>query len=185
MRSVTAAEAPALVGPSPLGWFAVAGNERAITCVTIGCPTEGDARNRLLQAIGDHQTSISSLVRDAADEIARYLAGEPVDLNRLPVESGVRTPFQQRVVAALRKVGYGETLSYAELADRAGNPNAARAVGTVMSSNRIPLLIPCHRVIGARGRLGGFSAPSGIELKRALLAMESGCPDSLFEPTIH
>ena len=67
----------------------------------------------------------------------------------------------------------GETVSYAELAGRAGSPNAARAVGGVMAGNRVPLLVPCHRVVGAGGRLGGFSAPTGVELKKRLLALEA------------
>ncbi len=72
----------------------------------------------------------------------------------------------------LRQVGYGETVSYGELAERSGSPRAARAVGTVMATNRIPLILPCHRVLGSAGRIGGFSAPQGIDLKRRMLDLE-------------
>ena len=73
----------------------------------------------------------------------------------------------------LRNVPYGQTLSYAELAAKAGSPKAARAVGSVMAQNRVPLIIPCHRVVGSGGHLGGFSAPRGIAFKKQLLELEA------------
>ncbi|MCA9073214.1 MAG: MGMT family protein [Planctomycetaceae bacterium] len=105
--------------------------------------------------------------------LEKYAAGEFVDFSDVEVNLSHLTEFQARVIAELRKVGYGETLSYAELATRAGSPKAARAVGSVMSQNRIPLIIPCHRVVGTSGHLGGFSAPRGIALKKELLEMEA------------
>lgn len=179
MFNVAASQTPAVIGQSRLGWYGVAGTEKAILLVAIGHASAAEVQQRFDREVAREAWTVSSLVRDAADQIGRYLDGEAVDLNAIPVESGVRTPFQRRVVAALRKVGFGETVSYAELAERAGAPSAARAVGTVMSQNRVPLLIPCHRVIGSGGGLGGFSAPQGLSLKRALLAMESGRDDPL------
>lgn len=166
---------PVVVRSSPHGWFGIAGTDAAITAVTIGHPTKAAARQRLLELSPEADgVDESALVRDVADEIARYFAGDPVDLNSLPVADRVQTPFERRVVRELRRVGYGQTVSYAELAKRAGAAGAARAVGSVMSHNAIPLLIPCHRVIGAGGKLGGFSAPRGVELKRDLLELEAG-----------
>ena len=102
-----------------------------------------------------------------------FAAGEPCDFADVQLALPSLTPFQQRVIAETRGIGYGQTLTYGELAARAGAPRAARAVGTVMSSNRIPILIPCHRVIASGGRLGGYSAPQGVDLKRRLLEMEA------------
>jgi len=78
-------------------------------------------------------------------------------------------PFSSRVVACLRKVPYGATVTYGELARRAGSPRASRAVGSVMASNDLPLVIPCHRVVAAQG-LGGFGG--GLRMKRDLLRLE-------------
>ena len=90
----------------------------------------------------------------------------PLELDRLG-------PFTRRVVELCRAVPPGRTVSYAELATQAGSPGAARAVGNAMATNRFPLIVPCHRVVGARGHLGGYSAPQGLAMKRRLLAAEA------------
>jgi methylated-DNA-[protein]-cysteine S-methyltransferase len=82
------------------------------------------------------------------------------------------SPFFQRVYAIARTIPAGETLSYAELADRAGSPKAFRAVGQAMAKNPFPVLVPCHRVLAAGGKLGGFSAPGGTATKVRLLDLE-------------
>jgi methylated-DNA-[protein]-cysteine S-methyltransferase len=90
-----------------------------------------------------------------------------------PPNSKTATPandFRRRVLCELAKVRFGHTLSYGELARRAGNPGAARAVGGVMAKNPIPLVVPCHRVLAAGGKIGGFTG--GLRLKRALLDLE-------------
>ena len=101
-------------------------------------------------------------------ELAAYFSGEPVSFTqRLDVKG---TPFQRRVWAELMKVPYGNVRSYKWLAAMAGNPNAARAVGNALGSNRIPILIPCHRVVESSGGLGGFGG--GLDLKVKLLELE-------------
>lgn len=80
------------------------------------------------------------------------------------------TPFQERVWHALMEIPYGETISYGELARRIGNEKACRAVGMANHANRIPIIIPCHRVVGANGRLTGYAG--GLEIKRILLETE-------------
>ena len=82
----------------------------------------------------------------------------------------VAVPAQ--VVRACRKIGRGRTRTYGELAAAAGSPGASRAVGSVMAKNRFPIIVPCHRVVGAGGSLGGFSAPTGLNLKERMLALE-------------
>jgi methylated-DNA-[protein]-cysteine S-methyltransferase len=108
--------------------------------------------------------------KSAEREILEYLAGRrreftvPLDLAGLP-------PFHEKVLAAARRISYGRTATYGELAARAGSPRAARAVGQAMAHNPVPLIIPCHRVLAAGGRLGGYGG--GLDLKRRLLGMES------------
>ena len=92
----------------------------------------------------------------------------------MPVVLDGFTDFQCRVYQRCRRIAYGATLSYGALAAAIGVPQAARAVGNTMARNRLPLVIPCHRVVGAAGALGGFSAPDGIHMKQRLLSLESG-----------
>lgn len=127
----------------------------------------------------DRPTSATDEAQDCPAEVQgwiellqRYAAGEPASLDAIPVDRDHLTEFGQRVSRLCGKIGYGVTVSYGELARRAARPAAARAVGGVMSSNRTPLVVPCHRVLGAGGRLGGFSAPQGVAMKRRLLEME-------------
>jgi O-6-methylguanine DNA methyltransferase len=83
------------------------------------------------------------------------------------------TPFQRRVWREISKIPYGGLTSYGLIARSMGKPRAARAVGNCMAGNRTPLVVPCHRVVAAHGRLGRFSAPGGSRTKRRLLAMEA------------
>ena len=83
------------------------------------------------------------------------------------------TPFQLCVANATRRIPYGTTVSYGQLASLAGYPRAARAVGTVMSQNRFPILIPCHRVLASGGKLGGYTSVAGVDFKSRLLGLES------------
>jgi O-6-methylguanine DNA methyltransferase len=110
-------------------------------------------------------------VRDALRQIEAYAEGESRRF-RLPLDLA-GTEFQLRVWAALQRIPYGTTRSYAEVAADVGAPRACRAVGAANGRNPVPLVVPCHRVV-ARGGLGGFSAP--LDVKRRLLALE-GCRD--------
>jgi methylated-DNA-[protein]-cysteine S-methyltransferase len=109
---------------------------------------------------------------DLRRQLERYARGEPVDFAECVIDVPATTAFRKRVLESTRRIGYGETATYSELAAKAGSPGAARAVGNVMKSNRIPLIIPCHRIVGAGGP-GGYSAPQGLALKQRLLAMEA------------
>jgi len=108
---------------------------------------------------------------EIALEIDEYFAGRrrqftvPLDLDE------AAAPFRRQVLETLfDEVGYGETVTYGELAERAGRPGAARAVGSAMATNPVPIVVPCHRVLGAAGSLGGYGG--GLAMKRALLALE-------------
>jgi len=108
------------------------------------------------------------LLRAACHQLQRYFAGERVTFD-LPLRPA-GTPFQQAVWAQMRAIPYGEVRTYGDLA-RALN-SVPRAVGTACGRNPIPIMIPCHRVLGGKGRLTGFSGGNGVETKRALLALE-------------
>ena len=112
-------------------------------------------------------------VQQFVDQLCDFAAGEPVSFNEIAVDSSHLTPFTQSVHNACRSIAWGETRTYGQLAQECGSPHAARAVGSVMAKNRYPLVVPCHRVVGAAGHLGGFSAPGGLVTKRKLLALES------------
>lgn len=106
--------------------------------------------------------------------LAAYFDGAPVDPAALdlPLDHGVSTTFAEQVLEQLRTVPRGQTVSYGRLAASVGRPKAARAVGSVMARNRLPLIVPCHRVLAAQGLAGGFSGPRGLAGKRDLLALE-------------
>lgn len=106
----------------------------------------------------------------AEREIREYLAGRRRRFT-VPADLSAATPFHRKVLAALARVPYGRTVTYGQLAARAGRPRAARAVGQAMANNPVPLIFPCHRVVAAGGGLGGFGG--GLDLKRRLLALEA------------
>jgi len=109
-----------------------------------------------------------SALAEAIRQLKAYFAGELEDFDLSLAPQG--TPFQQKVWSELQKIPYGKTTSYGELARRIGNPNASRAVGLANGSNPIPIVIPCHRVIGSNGRLTGYGG--GLPIKEKLLALE-------------
>jgi AraC family transcriptional regulator, regulatory protein of adaptative response / methylated-DNA-[protein]-cysteine methyltransferase len=109
--------------------------------------------------------------------LQQALAAEPIT-NLPPFDLRHGTAFQQQVWNELRKIRVGVTISYGDLAAAIGNPGATRAVGSACGANRIPVLIPCHRVLASGGRLGGFSA--GLDWKRRLLAIEKP-PDAILK----
>jgi len=111
-------------------------------------------------------------VAAAIGAVQRLLAGEAADLTEVPIDLDPVPPFERSVYQALRAVPPGETITYGELAGRAGSPGAARAVGAAMGRNPIPVIIPCHRVLAGGGRTGGFSAPGGVITKFRLLEIE-------------
>ncbi len=109
------------------------------------------------------------LLRDAVAQLQAYFAGELRDFDlRLDMQG---TAFQQRVWAALRRIPYGETRSYAAIAGGIGAPRAVRAVGAANGRNPVPIVVPCHRVVGANGSLVGYGG--GLPLKRFLLDLEA------------
>jgi len=111
-----------------------------------------------------------AVVAEVIRRVHRHLSGEAVGYEDVPLDLSWATPFQRSLTAALRRVAWGEVVSYGELALLAGRRGAARAAGTFCARNRFALLVPCHRVVAAHG-IGGYG-PDGVELKRRLLRLE-------------
>ncbi len=147
--------------PSPIGPLLLAGNGTALTTIALPSPAGP------LPPEPDWTPDPAPLAHAAA-QLEAYFAGALRDFDLPLAPAG--TPFQQRVWAALREIPYGETASYAAVARRIGHPAAVRAVGSANGRNPIPIVIPCHRVIGADGRLVGYGG--GLAAKEALLALE-------------
>jgi methylated-DNA-[protein]-cysteine S-methyltransferase len=111
------------------------------------------------------------IMPDLQSRVVAYFDGEPVDFAPELDLRGV-TEFRRRVLRACAEIRHGTTITYGELAERIGSPNACRAVGGAMAANPVPLIIPCHRVLAADGRLGGFSAIGGVATKARMLRLE-------------
>lgn len=145
---------------SPIGDLLLISDGRALTGLHLD--NEGQIAGRSM-AFRDQK-----ILKQAREQLQRYFAGELRDFDLALATGG--TPFQQRVWRALGTIAYGETISYGELARRAGRPTAARAAGLANSRNPISIVVPCHRVIGADGSLAGYNG--GLARKRWLLAHE-------------
>lgn len=118
-----------------------------------------------------------SLLHRLEEDLRAYFEGKAVDFRRYPVDLSGHPPFRRRALMAARLIPYGQVRTYGWLAARCGQRKAARAAGQAMSKNTLPLVIPCHRVVGAGGALTGFGG--GLELKRALLAREGIASDEV------
>jgi methylated-DNA-[protein]-cysteine S-methyltransferase len=153
---------------TPLGWVAAAAREGKLVAVSLPAGTGAEAR-AALPAGAQLVTGDELLSRFGAD-LQRYGGGERVDLSRYPVDLAGLPDFLRRALLAAREVPYGEVRTYQWVAERAGNPRAARAAGQAMHANPLPLVIPCHRIVGSSGRLTGFGG--GLAMKQALLVME-------------
>jgi len=161
-----------VVFPSELGWFALVGAGEAVCRVSFGHRTP----DRAVAALGHELVAAATRApwnRDLVERLEAYAAGDPADFRDVPIAEGYLSPFGRRVIRRCRRIPYAETLSYGELAAAVGSPRAARPVGNWIAANRTPLIVPCHRVVAAHGRIGGFSAPGGSQTKRRLLSMES------------
>jgi len=158
------------------GYFGLVGTEQAIRRTFLPVPQSDKAQHdllRTLESAGDNLRLNKDLHKHLQERIAAYYEGEPVDFRTDPAVSlNGAGPFALQVLRACRKISFGETKTYSDLARQVGRPNASRAVGSVMAGNPIPLIIPCHRVLRTDGGLGGFSAPGGIASKQKMLHHE-------------
>jgi len=154
-------------GPIGLAW-----SPRGVVALQL---PEADRRatvGRLLRRTAATEAPPPEWLLPTIEQLQRYFAGAAVDLANCPIDLSGVPEFHGRLYREMLTLGWGETVTYGELAARVGAPGAARAVGQAMGQNRLPVIIPCHRVLASGNRMGGFSAPGGTSTKLRLLQME-------------
>lgn len=132
------------------------------------------ATEERLRATGRERAAdeVPETIRDLQGRLQRYFDGAAIDFSDVAIDARGQGDLQRRIYAAVRAIPWGETRTYGEIAKAIGEPGAARVVGQAMGRNPVPIIMPCHRVLAASGRLGGFSAPGGGATKQRLLALE-------------
>lgn len=162
--------------PTALGHCGIAWSTRGLTCVQLPEADEAATRARMRKRFPQCDEAIPpSQVQEAMDAVTALLRGtppEPVDLTHLVLDMDGVPPFHQRVYALARQIPPGETRTYGELAQQLGEPGAARAVGQALGHNPFAPVVPCHRILAAGGRSGGFSATGGVDTKLRMLLTE-------------
>ncbi len=158
---------------TPIGEVWVAASDSGVCAVGLVRGHPDKLLAWLSKHIGpEHRYAENDLLIRAVAQLQEYFSGERQEFD-IPLDRR-GTPFQQRVWDEVARVPYGTVVSYGEIAARIGRPLAARAVGGAMRANPIPIFIPCHRVVGADGTLGGYGA--GLDIKAALLRLENALP---------
>lgn len=168
-----------------IGCCGIAWGERGVVGVQLPERHDRATRDRLSRRFPDACEAVPpSDIQQAIDSIVALLCGEARDLSCITLDMDGIPPFRQSIYAVLRSIPAGATLSYGEIATRLGDGIAARDVGEAMGKNPFPIIVPCHRVVAAGGKAGGFSAAGGVTTKLRLLNIEGarvGEPPSLFE----
>jgi len=159
--------------PTALGACGVAWSPAAIVGVQLPEASEAASRARLARRHpAAREGDPPAFVRAAMAGVVRLMAGEKLDLRDVPLDFGAASDLYLRIYEVVRAIPPGKTLTYGEVARAVGEPHGAQAVGQAMGRNPCPIIMPCHRVLGADGRIGGFSAPGGAAAKRGLLEIE-------------
>jgi methylated-DNA-[protein]-cysteine S-methyltransferase len=158
---------------TPIGACGIAWGDQGIVGVQLPESSEAALRARLRRVVpGARETAPPPEVERAIEAIIAVLGGEPCDLSFVELDMRHVPPFNRRVYEVARAIRPGSTLTYGEIAGRLGEPGAARDVGAALGQNPFPLVVPCHRVLAANGKLGGFSAHGGVRTKLRLLSIE-------------
>lgn len=154
------------------GYFGLAGNEYGLlrTCLPLSKPEH--VKSQLL-IISEAPIFEKRFFKTVQKQITAYFEGACVNFaTDIPIVLDGLGLFARRVLTACRDIRFGQTVSYGRLAEMAGKAGAARAVGGALAKNPLPLIIPCHRIVCANGKIGGFSAMGGVKLKKRLLELE-------------
>ncbi len=154
------------------GYFGLAGTQAGIVRTSLPAKSFREVESRLLNGLTAAQPD-QDLYRSLQRQIIAYFEGSYVDFSKaVPVILDELSEFQRCILMACRKIKCGRTISYAKLTETADRPGAARAAGNALAANPLPLIIPCHRVLRGDGKIGGFSAPGGRNMKQMLLRHE-------------
>lgn len=170
-RQKTAAAVAGSLFPTACGWMAITGADETVHQLRLGYDNADQLRNEL-QATSDEILE-ADWYPELREKLQAYAGGQRVSFTQVRCAFPPLTQFQQDVLGYVKRIPYGKVMSYGEIAAAVGNPGAARAVGTVMSHNRIPLIIPCHRVVASSGKIGNYTCPRGNEMKKWLLNLEN------------
>lgn len=163
---------------TPIGPCGIAWAERGIVGLQLPEASEAKTRARLLRRFPHaREAEPTPLIRDAIERIVALLEGGSADLSGIELNTDRLSPFQKQVYAIARAIPPGKTLTYGEIATQLGDKLLARDVGEAMGKNPFPIVVPCHRVVAANGKPGGFSANGGVRTKLKLLALEGTAPD--------
>lgn len=163
------------IGICGIGW-----NERAVVRFQLPDIEAANTEEKLKRRVPGAQNAqkvddgLPQFVEGAIIELRRYFEGAAHDFSQIPVDVSHTDGLRHKIYDELRTIGFGKTVTYGELARRIGasGPEAPRVVGQAVGSNPVPVIIPCHRVLAAGNKLGGFSAPGGTVTKEKLLALE-------------
>lgn len=156
------------------GFCALAWRRDVVIGFRLPAASEAAADREFRRRFPGVETGVASpVVAGTIADARRYFEGAPVDFSAVGIDLGRQDPFFGKVYEAVRRIGWGETTTYGAIANALGaGPEAARDVGTAMARNPVPLIVPCHRVLAAGGRIGGFTAPGGADSKARMLALE-------------
>ena len=164
---------------TPLGWMGAAATSDALRRTTLPQATP-ERCVPLLGPAADAPARVPERFVALAEKLTRYFTGAPITFDEELIDVDDAAPFLRAAWNACRSIPFGETRTYRWLASQAGSPSASRAAGQSMARNRLPIIVPCHRVIASDGSLGGFgSGASQLDLKRRLLRLEAGARDAL------
>lgn len=159
--------------PTPIGTCGLVWKGERISGVLLPEPSEAELVRRVTSRFPEAEAAEPSpLIATAIAAIVRSLEGEPTDLSFIPLDLDAVADFERRVCTAALAIPFGETRTYGELAAAVGSPGAARAVGAALGRNPFPIIVPCHRILAAGGRSGGFSAAGGTTTKFRILRIE-------------
>lgn len=174
-RLSSSPDAGGAVFETALGFMGVAWGERGLTRFLLADRSREAVERRLLRHTGSLASPGAPMPRWVVELIGAakaYALGEKVDFSGVPVDLSGVDDFRLAIYDAARRLEYGETTTYGELAKRAGHGGLPRETGAALGANPVPLVIPCHRIVAAGGKVGGFSAPGGSVAKERMLALE-------------
>ena len=173
MENAPAITAGHAVLETVIGFMGIAWSETGLIRLCLPERSREAVERRLFRHAGvSTSTDQPQWVVELIVSIKAYAAGEDIDFSGVPVDLAGVDDFRLAIYDAARKLSYGETTTYGELAKRAGQPGLPRETGAALGANPVPLVIPCHRILAAGGKIGGFSAPGGSTTKEKMLAME-------------
>ena len=155
---------------APIGWLGLVAGEKGLVEI-VSHPKEEEVRAHIARCYPFALEALDATLDRAILQLKGYFQGT-LQVFKLPIDLRGLSPFTRRVWMALGLIPFGTTRTYGELAAVAGSPKAARAVGQAMARNRFPIILPCHRVMGAGGELTGYSGGAGITTKKWLLRFE-------------